>query len=299
MFKKILIPLALGSASALAAVPAFAADAPAVVDAARLKLAEEVVVKLVPPGTYQRMMNDFAKGDLMQQILGMDMGALAGMAGEKVDEAGAHSGKTLMELASEKDPHFKERMDISMKVMFEEMGTMFAKIEPDVRAALSQIYARKYDAKQLADMNGFFATPSGSAFARDFMSSFMDKEMIGASMKAVPAMLEGMPVIMKKVEAATAHLPPMPGAGNNVADAAADAAAAAGDAAMAAASGDNGTEPWYDRENWSAADRNKIGALEAASHKAMGASLDYEGAAIDRTRQRYLKQGWKAPKTSE
>jgi hypothetical protein len=185
-------------------------------------------------------------------------------------------------------------------VMFEEMGTMFAKIEPDVRAALSQIYARKYDAKQLADMNGFFATPSGSAFARDFMSSFMDKEMIGASMKAVPALLEGMPVIMKKVEAATAHLPPMAkGPGDSVADAAADAAEAAGDAAMAAASGDNGTEPWYDRENWTSTDRNKIIALETASDNAMGAALDYESAAIDRTRQRYLKQGWKAPKTSE
>jgi hypothetical protein len=287
MIKKLLIGLALGTASVAPFVPAYAAETPAAaVDPARLKIAEQLVLKLVPPGTYQRMMADMAKGDLMQSILGMDAGALAGMAGADADETAKVSGKSMLDLATEKDPHFKERMDIMMKVMFEEMGTMFEKVEPDVRIAMAQIYARKYDAKQLTDLNQFFGSGSGAAFAQNFMASFTDKEMMTASMKAVPVLMEGMPTIMKKVEAATAHLPPMPGT-EKASDAMSEGAE------DGAAMEESGTEPWYDRENWAAADKKKIGALENTSNGAMDKYLSFELEAIDRSRQQYLKKGWK------
>ena len=71
----------------------------------------------------------------------------------------------MAEIMAEMDPNFKERMDITMKVMFSEMGDLMSAMEPIVREALSKIYARKYSAQALADMNSFFATPSGTAFA--------------------------------------------------------------------------------------------------------------------------------------
>jgi hypothetical protein len=281
MLKKSILAFALGTASISIIAPALAAErAKAAVDPAQMKLAEDVVLKLVPPGTYQKMMRDMASGDFMQQIMGMDASMLAGIAGENAEEAAALSGKSLIDLAGEKDPHFKERMDITMKVMFEEMGTMFNTIEPDVRSALAQVYARKYSIKQLTDMKSFFATESGNSFAANFMSNFMDKEIMTASMKAVPVLIEGMPAIMKKVEAATAHLPALPG---KEADGAQTAAGPASD---------NGTEPWYSRENWAAADQKKIAQLETATDKANGAYLDFEMAAVERSRESYKKKGW-------
>ena len=78
-----------------------------------------------------------------------------------------------------------------------EMGDLMSAIEPTVREALAKIYARKYSAKELTDMNAFFATPSGSSFAGNFMSTFTDKEMINASFGMMPKIMEAMPAIMK------------------------------------------------------------------------------------------------------
>jgi predicted class III extradiol MEMO1 family dioxygenase len=287
MIKKVVLALAFSSATLSAAPSAVAAPTEKVAsDPAQLKLAEQLVLKLVPPGTYEKMMKDMATGDFIQQIMGMDMSSLAAIAGEKGADVAGASGKSLMELAAETDPNFKERMDITMKVMFTEMGAMMNKIEPEVRTALSEIYARKYTAQQLTDMNVFFATPSGNAFATNFMSTFTDKEMIDASMKMVPVMVEGMPDIMKKVEAATAHLPPLPTTESEAVD-------------IAATSDEM---PWYNRDNWTAADRKKIEALEKQSEglyiKAAEASEKAEDARFSvmaKVEKEYLAKGWKVP----
>jgi hypothetical protein len=42
------------------------------------------------------------------------------------------------------------------------------------------------------------------------MMSFVDPEMVNNMAKIAPTMMQAMPEIMKKVEAATAHLPPPP-----------------------------------------------------------------------------------------
>ena len=126
------------------------------------------------------------------------------------DAAEGKEGKSVGELAAASDPHFKERMDITMRVMFDEMGKMMNEMEPVARDALAKVYARRYSAQQLTDMKVFFATPSGSAFAADFMATFSDPEMMQAMMGQMPKIIEAMPEMMKKVEAATAHLPPLP-----------------------------------------------------------------------------------------
>jgi hypothetical protein len=233
MFKSALLALSLTALSAVPGTPAFAetaktAEAATPIDPARLKAAENVVIKLVPPGTYQRIMKDMMDsmaGSIMDQILGMDAATMAAMAGEEAKQEGAD--RTLQQLASEKDPHFRERMDIMMKVMFTEMGVMMAELEPEVRTALSNIYAKKYTLAELNDIGTFFATPSGASFAGNFMSTFTDKEMIQASFGMMPKIMEAMPAIMQKVEAATAHLPPPPKASTETEEPIQDAATSA------------------------------------------------------------------------
>jgi hypothetical protein len=307
MFKSASLALSLSVSSLALITPALAQAgtvkaAPAPSDPVRLKLAEQTVAKLIPPGTYSKIMKDMMDtmaGGLVDQMMGMDASAIASMAGEEGAEAVA--GKTMADIAAEKDPAFKERMDITMKVMFSEMGSLMSEMEPVVRTAMSSIYAKKYSAKELGDMNAFFATPSGATFAGNFMSTFTDKEMMDASFGMMPKVMEAMPLIMKKVEAATAHLPPLAQSKSEMAiESATDAAADAAEGDGGTYPAETGNEPWYNEDNWNPASRKKatklFGAYEAVSEKSGAAYAAFEEAqidAIDEARIRYLADGWK------
>lgn len=332
MFKSAFLALSLTASSLALTTPAIAQTdtakaAPAPVDPVRLKLAEQTVAKLIPPGTYAKIMKDMMDtmaGSLVEQMLGMDASVMAGMASEEGSEgAEAVKGKTMADIAAEKDPAFKERMDITMKVMFSEMGNLMSEMEPVVRTALSNIYAKKYSAQELTDINAFFVTPSGTSFAGNFMATFTDKEMLEASFGMMPKVLEAMPVIMKKVEEATAHLPPLakPDIVTGVEEvvdcaadgddndcptpetAAAESIAAAGQAAYAS---ETGTEPWYLEDNWNPSNRKKATKLSNAyikinekSEATYSAFFLAQDAAINEARQRYLADDWKPEPTAE
>lgn len=214
MIRNCIFALAAGTATITLPAPVFAqevATEAAPVDPARLTLAQGIAGQLIPPGTYQKIMKDVSEqmaSAMIDQMMGMDAATMMGTAGG--DAAEGTEGKSVGELAAAADPHFKERMDITMRVMFEEMGKMMNEMEPVARDALAKVYARRYSAQQLTDMKGFFATPSGSVFAADFMATFSDPEMMQAMMGQMPKIIEAMPEMMKKVEAATAHLPPLP-----------------------------------------------------------------------------------------
>ncbi|MCE2829861.1 MAG: hypothetical protein LW742_08930 [Sphingomonadales bacterium] len=214
MIRNCIFALAAGTATITLPAPVFAQEVAtevAPVDPARLTLAQGIAGQLIPPGTYQKIMKDVSEqmaSAMIDQMMGMDAATMMGTAGG--DPAEGTEGKSVGELAAAADPHFKERMDITMRVMFEEMGKMMNEMEPVARDALAKVYARRYSAQQLTDMKGFFATPSGSVFAADFMATFSDPEMMQAMMGQMPKIIEAMPEMMKKVEAATAHLPPLP-----------------------------------------------------------------------------------------
>lgn len=193
--KALILAAALwGATSALAQTPA--APAPAAVqpiDPARLALAEKSVAVLVPQGVYMRLMR--------QQFPAMMDAMLANM------ETAVPGGR---EKARAADPAFDERMRIMTRVMGEELGPLMGRMEPSLRIGMARALAKRFDARQLNDLNAFFATPSGQAFGEQFISLFADPEIMGEMMKAMPMMLQEMPRIMKKVEAATAHLPKPP-----------------------------------------------------------------------------------------
>ncbi|MDP5280364.1 hypothetical protein Q9Q95_15655 [Sphingomonas sp. DG1-23] len=195
----IVLALALPGAAMAQAAPQ---TAPA--DPARLAVAQKVVARLVPQGIYLRMMRD-AFPQMMDGVIAQMSGLTAADLGEK-DE----SGKTLEQIAAEKDPAFRERMTIMTRVMGEEMGKVMDKLEPRVRTALGKAFARRFTLQQLGDLDAFFATPSGAAFAKDYLLTFMDPEMMQEMSASAPEMVRAMPAIMKRVEKETAHLPPPP-----------------------------------------------------------------------------------------
>ena len=181
-------------------------------DPARLAAARPVIEKVWPLGTYRRMM-DGMMGTIMDATLGsmFDMKAsdLAGMAGDA--QAGAAAGdRTIGELAGSRDPHVRERMKITMDVMMGDMVGLMTKVEPQVRTALTAAYARQFDVAQLAELDRFFATPTGAVYARESMLLFASPEMTKAMQAFTPELMRAMPGIMAKVGKATAHLPAPP-----------------------------------------------------------------------------------------
>lgn len=207
-----MIRLAFAAVSLALAAPAIAQTAPAPAaapapDPARLAVAEKVVAALVPEGIYMKMMRDqFPR--MMDAMMARMMGMTPNEFG--VPAKGLDKDKTMGAAMADVDPHFQERMRIMSRVMGEEMGAVFSKIEPGLRTGLAGAYARKFTTQQLEELNLFFATPTGGVFASEYLTTFMDPEVIQEMMAATPEMMKAMPAIMEKVEKATAHLPEPP-----------------------------------------------------------------------------------------
>jgi hypothetical protein len=202
MIKHVMMALVL-----TVATPAFAQDA--LPDPVRLSAAKPVVDKLWPLGTYRRMMDGTMSkmmDGMIAQMFDMRASDMAAVDGK----AAASGDKTLGQVATERDPHFRERMSITMKTMMDEMLPLMEKMEPKVREGLTNVYARRYTNEQLADMDRFFATPSGKAYAEYAMMVFTDPEIIKGMQSFTPELLKAMPGIMEKAKQATAHLPPPP-----------------------------------------------------------------------------------------
>lgn len=200
---------AVGKEQEAKVVPVIVTDArPPAPAADRLAAAKPVIDRIWPLGTYRRMM-DGTLSKMMDQMMASMMGMRAGdMVGSVDPKAARKAGDaTVGELAAQADPHFRERMKITMDTMMGAMIPLMEKMEPRVRENMVRIYARNFTANQLADMQAFFSTPTGAAYAEKSMLLFMEPEMVESMQAFVPEFMQAMPGIMKKVEAATAHLP--------------------------------------------------------------------------------------------
>ncbi len=209
---KVKLTLALGLLAA--STPGIAQTTPPApaVSKAHEAASTRVVDRLWPLGTYRRMMDGTMSkmmDSMMHSMFGMKASDMVPPSGK--DAARTETGdKTMLELAEEKDPHFRERMKIFMDVMMKEMIPLIETVEPSVRESLTRVYARDYNDAQLAELEAFLATPTGQVFGQRWMMSMVDPEMVANMSKIAPTMMRAMPEIMKKVEAATAHLPPPP-----------------------------------------------------------------------------------------
>ena len=87
------------------------------------------------------------------------------------------------------------------------MKDMMQVMEPPMRKAMSEAYAVYFNEQELNDIDAFFSTESGLAFARKSFTMASDPRIIGASMEAMPAMMESLGSLETKMEEATADLP--------------------------------------------------------------------------------------------
>ena len=167
-----------------------------------LALSRTSVKGLFPDGTYARIIDGLI-GSVMDRVMGLSE-ADFGKPAEKGKAAGA---LTLREQMAKDDPHFEERMQIIERVVGEELAKFAAVIEPKLRDGLARSMARRFDEKQLTDINAFLATDSGRAFGSQSMAMWVDPDVMRSMMGSFPEMMTAMPSAMKRLEAETAHLP--------------------------------------------------------------------------------------------
>lgn len=172
-------------------------------DPARLALARKSVDYIWPAGTYERMMRG-----TMDKMMDSIIGSMFDLPLGDIDPETKAGKGSLAELAKIEDPHFRERMDLSTRAMLREMIPLLNDLEPGIREGLAEAYARKYTPRQLDEMNAFFATPTGTAYARDAYMMFMDPAVMAKVQGFMPAMMKSMPAMIEKMQAATADLPP-------------------------------------------------------------------------------------------
>ncbi len=309
-------------------------------DAKRMVAAEAMMTKLMPTGTYRRTL-DVANKELLQPMInrawdmtGKELAELFNIPvpeGEKVKEMTETLGTTLVK----GDPNIRMRIDAYINTYVDITGEMSSIIEPDVRKAMARDYARKYDLAQLTEMNRFFATSAGAAFAKDFMLSNFTLDVFQTTLMVMPKMMKEAPAYAKRWEAMVASLPPVPkksweteefttpecakdGKDSDCSEedkailvAMKEAKEAAAEAELLAS--ESGNEPWYTDSNWSAKQRTDVAALgtkyDSASAKSSAASEISETAyqtwenarqeAIGAARKKYKAQGWKPEPVKE
>jgi hypothetical protein len=294
---------------------------------AQLTLAKKTTGALVPAGSLEKMMDNLY-GKLFRGFLGEFGGVsdlmLSYKTGVESEKIAALDQPTRDKIADIFDPQRKAREEQIMANVKPIMSEVLRDLETPMRDGMAAAFARKFSADQLTQMNAFFATPAGSAYANEWMALQADPEVMLAIIRSVPPMidkwvdrapeLEGkfkdLPKEKQLTDLSDAELTKLAGLlqvdvqtlkdqrdlYKSVDDAAmeatdaAEAAIAAGEASDAAmAEGDYG--PWYERENWSAEDLAKVEAIEAESNEIFGRSMEAQQAAIDNARKRLAKEG--------
>jgi len=170
--------------------------------AERLVLARVTAGGMLPSGTYAGLFDDLMSSTLdhVLSLSGADFGAK--------DKGGkAENSTTLRQEIAKDDPYFEERMRITRRVISEELLKISAVMEPKMREGLARSIARRFDEKQLREINTFLATDSGKAFAGQTMRMWVDPDVMRSMVQTFPHMITAIPGAMARLEAETAHLP--------------------------------------------------------------------------------------------
>ena len=173
-------------------------------DPARLALAQTTALALLPPNSVGKGMGDMM-GGMFERVLGMRASDFPGAKPKPTAQ-----DETFHQSLVAKDPHFDERMRLTRAAVAAEFMRVSAVLEPRLRDGISRAVARRFDQRQLAEINAFFATESGKALGSQFLGLWFDPDLMRSMMAAMPEMMTAMPGAMERITAATAHLPKPP-----------------------------------------------------------------------------------------
>ena len=178
-------------------------------DPARLALARTSVHSMWPDGAYGKMMVGFM-GGMIDRAMQLKKSDLAGLGGKSAAAPAGAKDVSLHDEIAGKDPYFDQRMAAIRDAVDEEMVKVSTVIDPRMREGMARAMARRFDGQQLADINRFFATPSGHAFAGQYMQLWIDPDTMRSIFGSMPEMMKLMPEMMQNIKAADDKFPKPP-----------------------------------------------------------------------------------------
>lgn len=172
---------------------------------ARLELARNASMAMFPKGTYAQGINSFVDG-MVDRVLDMSEADLAALdpaptPPKKGEKPKVPSTLPLRAELSKKDPMFDAKVAAGKAFA----STMFVKFgdvaEPKFREGMARSLARKFDARQLGEIQAFLATPTGAAYGRQMVGMWFDPAVMRGSIEALPEMMALLPDMAKEGEA--------------------------------------------------------------------------------------------------
>ena len=178
-------------------------------DPARLAEARQATMLMFPKGAYAEAMNGFANrtADRVLDMSEADFAALAPVPKDKkANAAKVPSTEPLRLVLAKKDP----MSDAKIAAVRAFVSTMLVKLgevaEPKFREGMSRSLARKFDARQLAEIQGFLATPTGAAYGRQMVGLWFEPDVMRGTVEALPEMMRLMPEVAKSGAALEAQM---------------------------------------------------------------------------------------------
>lgn len=180
-------------------------------DPVRLALARTSAEAMWPSGVYGQMMSSFVGStlDRMMQLKTSDLAPLSGNA-QKRAAGGETKDLSVREQVAGKDSHFDQRLAAMRGAVNEEMEKISAVIDPRMREGLARAMARRFDARQLGEINIFFGSPTGRSFAAQYMQLWVDPDTIRSIFSSVPELMKLVPELSQKLKAANDKFPRAP-----------------------------------------------------------------------------------------
>lgn len=167
---------------------------------ARLAAARQATLTMFPAGTYAQAVNGFIDRTV-DHVLNMSEADFAAAFPDAPVKKGA-AGKPPSVVAlrvklAEEDPSFDAKLAAGKAFVQTTMVKLGAVAEPRFREGMARALARKFDARQLAEIQGFLATPTGAAYGREMVGLWFEPDVFRGSIEAMPEFMKLMPDIAK------------------------------------------------------------------------------------------------------
>ncbi|WP_114227402.1 MULTISPECIES: hypothetical protein [Sphingomonas] len=178
-------------------------------DAARLVVARQAAITMFPNGTYASAMNGFIDRTV-DRVLSMSEADFEAMipptAPRKNAMAKPPSTEPLRVSLAKGDANFDAKVAAG-KAFVQTTLVKFGDVaEPRFREGMARALARKFDARQLAEIQAFLATPTGAAYGREMIGMWFEPDVMHGMVAALPDMMRMMPDIAKSGAALGAQM---------------------------------------------------------------------------------------------
>lgn len=179
-------------------------------DPARMALARQATLTMFPNGAYAQAVNGFVD-TMVDRVLDMseaDFAELMPPGTPKKKNAAAKSPSTepLRLTLSRDDPSFDAKLAAGKAFVQTTVTKLGGVTEPRFREGMARALARKFDARQLGEIQGFLATPTGAAYGREMIGLWFEPDVMRGTFEAFPDLMKLMPDIAKSGAALDAQM---------------------------------------------------------------------------------------------